>query len=54
MPTIHTKTLERAALIAGGEQQLAVWLGVTPSHLSLWLQGLAEPPAAVFLRAVDW
>jgi hypothetical protein len=37
----------------GGEQQLALRLKVKPSHLSIWLRGLFEPPADVFLRAVD-
>lgn len=53
MALIHARTLQRAAEIAGGEQQLAFRLKVTPSHLSLWLGGLADPPGDVFLRAVD-
>ena len=50
---VHVATLRRAAEIAGGEQQLAVVLKVTPSHLALWLRGVTEPPGDVFLRAVD-
>ena len=37
----------------GGEQQLAFKLKVTPSHLALWLAGVAVPPGIVFLAAVD-
>jgi hypothetical protein len=50
---VHVRTLRRAVQIAGGEQQLAFRLKVVPSHLSLWLAGLAEPPGHIFLRAVD-
>ena len=53
MSDLHVKTLKRAAEIVGGEQQLALKLKVTPSHLALWLEGLATPPGDVFLRAVD-
>jgi hypothetical protein len=51
--TVHARTLRRAAEICGGEERLAVWLGVTPSQLSRWIDGLAQPPTSVFLRAVD-
>ena len=53
MPHLYLRTLERAVLIAGSEQALALRLKVTPSHLSLWLKGLEEPPTEAFLRAVD-
>lgn len=53
MSDLHVKTLKRAAEIVGGEEQLALKLKVTPSHLALWLEGLAAPPGDVFLRAVD-
>ena len=46
-------TLKRAAEIVGGEQQLALHLRVTPSHLALWLQGIESPPDYIFLKAVD-
>lgn len=39
--------------MAGSEQQLALLLKVTPSHLRLWLAGYADPPGDVVLRAVD-
>lgn len=50
---VRRRTLQRAAEIMGGEESLAFRLGVTPSHLALWIKGLAEPPAGVFLSAVD-
>jgi DNA-binding transcriptional regulator YdaS (Cro superfamily) len=50
---VRASTLRRAAEILGSEEHLAVHLGITPSHLSLWLKGLGHAPDAVFLRAVD-
>jgi DNA-binding transcriptional regulator YdaS (Cro superfamily) len=50
---VHVRTLRRAAALVGGEQELALRLKVTPSHLVLWMAGAAVPPADVFLRAVD-
>jgi DNA-binding transcriptional regulator YdaS (Cro superfamily) len=53
MPDVYIRTLSRAAEIVGGAQELAFRLKVTPSHLSLWMGGLEQCPASVFLRAVD-
>jgi hypothetical protein len=53
VPSVHAKTLQRAAEIVGGEQELALRLQVTPSHLALWIQGIEQPPGDIFLRAVD-
>jgi hypothetical protein len=50
---VRTVTLRRAAEIIGGEEALALHLGVTPSHLALWIRALGETPDVVFLRAVD-
>jgi len=50
---VHVRTLMRAAEIAGGAQELAFRLKVTPSHLSLWLGGLESCPSHIFLKAVD-
>jgi hypothetical protein len=50
---VHVRTLMRAAEIAGGAQELAFKLKVTPSHLSLWLGGLEPCPNHIFLKAVD-
>lgn len=53
MTWVYARTLRRAVDIVGGEQHLALRLKVKPSHLSLWLRGLCQPPTDVFLRAVD-
>ena len=53
MPDVYVRTLIRAAEIAGGAQELAFTLRVTPSHLSLWMGGLEPCPGHVFLKAVD-
>jgi DNA-binding transcriptional regulator YdaS (Cro superfamily) len=53
LPTVHARTLKRAAEIIGGEEELARRLIVTPSHLELWIRGLESPPVDVFLKAVD-
>jgi DNA-binding transcriptional regulator YdaS (Cro superfamily) len=53
MPDLYVNTLRRAAELVGGEQPLALRLRVTPSHLALWLKGLAVPPGDIFLRAAD-
>jgi meiotically up-regulated gene 157 (Mug157) protein len=53
VPNVYARTLQRAAEIAGGEQQLALRLKVTPSYLALWLRDSAQAPPYVFLRAVD-
>lgn len=53
MAALYSETLKRAAAIAGGEQDLATRLRVTPSALSLWLSGAEKPPQEIFLRAVD-
>ena len=49
MPTVYARTLKRAAEIVGGDTSLAVWLRVTPSHLSLWLSGTEDPPVEINL-----
>jgi DNA-binding transcriptional regulator YdaS (Cro superfamily) len=53
VPTVYARTLKRAAQIVGGTDQLAVYLKVVPSHLSLWIDGAEPTPPDIFLRAVD-
>jgi DNA-binding transcriptional regulator YdaS (Cro superfamily) len=53
VPSVYARALKRAAEIAGGRDQLAVQLGVVPSHLELWIEGAAPTPADIFLKAVD-
>lgn len=51
--TVYTKVLHRACQIAGGVEKLAARLRVPVATLYRWLDGEAEPPVPVFLRAVD-
>ena len=51
--TVHTRVLHRACQVMGGVQHLARHLKVTPETLHAWLEGEDEPPAHVFLKAVD-
>lgn len=53
MPTVHARTLKRAAQIVGGLEQLAYRLEVTPSRLALWVAATEPTPPNVFLKAVD-
>ena len=51
--TVYTKVLHRACQIAGSVEKLAARLRVPLSTLYRWLEGEAEPPTPIFLRAVD-
>ena len=53
MTDLYARTLRRAMEICGGEEQLALRLEATPSHVALWVRGLEEPPTHIFLKAVD-
>jgi hypothetical protein len=53
LATVYARTLRRAAELLGSEEELALRLNVTPSHLALWIKDVAATPADVFLRAVD-
>ena len=51
--TVHARTLQRAAQLVGGLEQLAYRLDVTPSHLALWVADTEPTPPNIFLKAVD-
>jgi hypothetical protein len=53
VPTVHARALKRAAEILGGSEQLAVQLGVVPSHLARWIEGTVPTPTDIFLKVVD-
>ena len=53
VPTVHARTLARAAQLVGGAAALADRLRVSPEGLHLWLSGKVEPPQRVFLEAID-
>lgn len=52
MGAVHFQTLEYAAAVVGGEDELARRLGVGRRELDQWRSG-QRPPLAVFLKAVD-
>jgi hypothetical protein len=45
--------MHRACLILGGVAELATHLRTTELALRDWLEGLEEPPHAVFIAAVE-
>jgi hypothetical protein len=51
--TVYTRVLHRACELVGGVEKLAARLRVPVPTLYRWLDGDAEPPTPVFLRAVD-
>jgi hypothetical protein len=51
--TVYTRVLHRACQIEGGVEKLAARLRVPVATLYRWLDGEAEPPTPVFLKAVD-
>jgi hypothetical protein len=51
--TVYTRVLHRACQVVGGVQPLAARLRVPVPTLYRWLDGEAEPPTPVFLKAVD-
>ena len=54
MPTsVYSRTLQKAAEVAGGQKKLARLLRVPLAELEKWIGDKDEPPMAVFLKAVD-
>jgi hypothetical protein len=51
---VHQRVVARVALLQGGEEQLAVLLGVPSSHVTRWVEGLAPVPTDIFLRCCDY
>ena len=49
----QTRTLKRAAKIAGSEDKLARLLGCDVAQLRLWASGEQPTPPHVYLRALD-
>jgi hypothetical protein len=50
---LHARLLERAAEILGGPDEVAAYLGVSRSHVRIWMRGMFSPPDEVFLKLVD-
>lgn len=51
--TTYARAMHRACLIVGGVEPLAAHLKVSEAELHAWLNGIEEPPHAVFLAAVE-
>jgi DNA-binding transcriptional regulator YdaS (Cro superfamily) len=49
----QARLLRRAAEIAGDSSTLAASLGVAEEALKIWMDGKAQMPERVFLRAAD-
>ncbi len=50
---IYLRCLHEACVQLGGEHKLAEYLGVDVRMVEQWLNGLSQPPDAVFLRCLD-
>jgi transcriptional regulator with XRE-family HTH domain len=50
---LHARLLERAVEILGSRDEVAAYLGVSPSRLRIWMNGMFSPPTDVFLKLVD-
>src|SRR4051812_50080250 len=51
--TVYTRVLHRACQMSGGVERLAARLRVPAATLYRWLDGEADPPTPVFLKAGD-
>jgi predicted transcriptional regulator len=54
MPNLRARTLARAAVLAGGVDVLAHWLGISLQTLRRYIQGDCAVPAEVFIRATEF
>ena len=53
MPTVHARTVRRAAEIVGGIAVLAGRMEVRDVFIKKWMAGELTVPQGVFLRCVD-
>lgn len=51
--TVHTGALRQAAEILGGTEALRLYLRVSGTELSGWMDGNWVPPTWVFLQVAD-
>jgi DNA-binding transcriptional regulator YdaS (Cro superfamily) len=51
--SFQARLLSRALEICGSWSTLCIRLGVSEHSLTLWLEGRAELPARIFLKAAD-
>lgn len=52
-PTVHSRTLQRAAELLGGPAALSAHLDVPVRRLQVWMRGTVPAPDDIFLKAVD-
>lgn len=50
---LYIESVEQAAALAGGREQLAAALGVSVDEVERWCAGSAIPECAVFLRLLE-
>ena len=51
--SVYSRTLQKAAELAGGQKKLARYLQVPLAEVEKWIAGSSTPPIATFLKAVD-
>lgn len=51
--SVYSRTMQKAAQLAGGEKQLARYLRVPLADLQKWIAGKDTPPTTHFLKAID-
>jgi hypothetical protein len=51
--SVYSRTMQKAAELAGGHKTLARHLRVPIAELQKWIAGKDTPPTATFLKAVD-
>ena len=51
--SVYSRTLQKAAELAGGHKALARFLHVPVGELEKWIRGQGTPPLGTFLKAVD-
>ena len=49
----HARLLLRAVEILGSEQELRLFLSVSPEQLQRWMEGRSMLPTALFLKVAD-
>lgn len=52
--SVYSRTLQKAAELAGGHARLCRLLKVPAGELQKWIDDKAAPPRGVFLLAVDY
>jgi hypothetical protein len=52
--SVYSRTLQKAAELAGGRAKLCRILKVPAADLQKWIDDRAVPPRSIFLQAVDF